>query len=110
MQKFLFLMIGLPAQPTAGDEQTEAYIRKWGQYMGSLAQRGALEAGAPLSATGKTVTSTTVTNTDLAKPDVYGFMVVNAASLDDAIAIAREAPHMALGGSTIVRPCVPTPR
>jgi hypothetical protein len=33
-------------------------------------------------------------------------MVVSAASLDDAIAIAREAPHMALGGTTIVRPCI----
>jgi hypothetical protein len=33
-------------------------------------------------------------------------MVVNASSLDDAIAIAREAPHMALGGSTIVRPAI----
>jgi len=33
-------------------------------------------------------------------------MVVNTDSLDDAIAIAREAPHMALGGSTIVRPCI----
>jgi hypothetical protein len=33
-------------------------------------------------------------------------MVVNTGTLDDAIAIAREAPHMALGGSTVVRPCI----
>jgi hypothetical protein len=37
-------------------------------------------------------------------------MVVNADSLDDAIAIARDAPPMALGGTTIVRPCVELPR
>ena len=41
MEKFLFLMHGLPAQPTASDEQTGAYNQKWGQYMGSLARRGA---------------------------------------------------------------------
>ena len=48
MAKFLFLMLGLPGEPTAGDDQTQAYNRKWGTYMGSLAQRGALESGAPL--------------------------------------------------------------
>jgi hypothetical protein len=106
MAKFLFLMIGLPGQPNAGDEQTQAYSRKWGAYMGSLAQRGALESGAPLEPTAKEVASRSVNDAKLGTPDIYGYMVVNAGSLDDAIAIAREAPHMALGGSTIVRPCV----
>ena len=106
MGKFLFLMVGLPGQPNARDDQTQAYNRKWGAYMGSLAQRGALESGAPLEPTAKTVTSGSISDAKLGTPDTYGYMVVNAASLDDAIAIAREAPHMALGGTTIVRPCV----
>jgi hypothetical protein len=106
MQKFLFLMLGLPGQPGAPDDQTQAYNLKWGQYMASLAQRGALEAGAPLEPRGKTVSSRTAADLQLARPDTYGFMVVNAPSLDDAVAIAREAPHMALGGTTVVRPCV----
>jgi len=106
MTKFLFLMIGLSGQPNAGDAQTQAYNRKWGEYMGSLAQRGALESGAPLEPTAKAVTSLSVSDAKLGSPDIYGYMVVNAPSLDDAIAIAREAPHMALGGSTIVRPAI----
>jgi hypothetical protein len=106
MAKFLFLMLGLPGDPNAGDAQTQAYSQKWGAYMASLAQRGALESGAPLEATAKAVTSQSVGDAPLSRPDIYGYMVVNTASLDDAIAIAREAPHMALGGSTIVRPCV----
>ena len=106
MAKFLFLMLRLPGQPNAGDEQTQAYNRKWGAYMGSLAQRGALESGAPLQPIAKAVSSGSVGDAKLDTPDVYGYMVVNADSLDDAIAIAREAPHMALGGTTIVRPCV----
>jgi len=106
MPKFLFLMLGLPGQPNADDAQTQAYSRKWYDYMGSLAQRGALESGAPLQPVAKVVTRESVDDAKLATPDLYGFMVVTAASLDDAIAIAREAPHIALGGSTIVRPCV----
>ena len=105
MARFLFLMFGLPAQPNAGDDQTQAYYRKWGAYTRSLAQRGALESGAPLETTAKTVTSGSVGDAKHGTPDIYGYMVANAGSLDDAIAIAREAPHMALGGATIVRPC-----
>jgi hypothetical protein len=54
----------------------------------------------------KAVGSGTVSDAKLGTPDIYGYMVVNTDSLDDAIAIAREAPHIALGGSTIVRPCI----
>jgi hypothetical protein len=106
MAKFLLLMLGLPGQPNAGDAETQAYSRKWGAYMSSLAQRGALESGAPLEPVAKAVTSRSVSDAKLGIPDTYGYMVVKAASLNDAIAIAREAPHMALGGSTIVRPCI----
>jgi hypothetical protein len=110
MAKFLFLMLGLPGEPNADDDETAAYNRKWRAYMGSLAQRGALESGAPLEATAKAVTSGSVTDAKLGTPDTYGYMVVNGASLDDAIAIAREAPHIALGGTTIVRPCIEVSR
>jgi hypothetical protein len=110
MKKFLFLLLGLPGNPNAGDQQTQDYNRKWTEYMGSLARRGALESGAPLEPSGKTVSSTTLTDTRLETPGTYGFMVVNAESLEEAIAIARQAPHMALGGSTIVRPCIEVPR
>ena len=109
MKRFLFLMLGLPGDPNASDDQTRAYNQKWVEYMGSLARRGALESGAPLESTGKTVTRTTATETQLASPNVYGYMVVKAPALEDAIAIAREAPHIALGGSTILRPCVDVP-
>jgi hypothetical protein len=108
--KFLFLMRGLPGEPNAGYAQTQAYNHKWGAYMGSLAQRGTLESGAPLQPIAKAVSSASVGDAKLGTPDIYGYMVVNADSLDDAIAIARDAPHMALGGTTIVRPCVELPR
>jgi hypothetical protein len=33
------------------------------------------------------------------------YMVVSADSLDAAIEVARQSPHIALGGRTIIRPC-----
>ncbi len=42
MAKFLFLMLGLPAQPDAGDNQTQAHNRKW-RWGGTTIVRPCLE-------------------------------------------------------------------
>jgi hypothetical protein len=38
--------------------------------------------------------------------EIGGYTLINVQSLDAAIDIARRAPHIAIGGTTIVRPCV----
>ena len=45
MAKFLLLLEGRAAQPTASDEQTQAYNRKWMDWIRSLVQAGTLESG-----------------------------------------------------------------
>jgi hypothetical protein len=37
--------------------------------------------------------------------DIYGYLLVNASSLDEVVDIVRQAPHTELGGKTIIRPC-----
>jgi hypothetical protein len=49
--KFLLLREGRAAQPSASDEQTQAYNRKWADWIRSLAQAGTLESGLPLTPT-----------------------------------------------------------
>src|SRR6266508_196634 len=49
MAKFLLLLEGRAAQPSASDEQTQAYNRKWLGWIRSLAQAGTLESGPPLT-------------------------------------------------------------
>ncbi|HTO76926.1 MAG TPA: YciI family protein [Thermoanaerobaculia bacterium] len=40
--------------------------------------------------------------------EIRGYFVVSAASLDDALAVARGCPHLRHGGRIVVRPIVPT--
>ncbi|MGB2940945.1 MAG: YciI family protein [Candidatus Dormiibacterota bacterium] len=103
--KFLMLFMGLAGQPDATDDQTVAYNAKWGEYMGSLAQSGKLLSGLPLQSSGKVVTRDGVSDVDLKPVDIGGYQIIEANSEDEAIEIARGAPHVALGGATVVRPC-----
>jgi hypothetical protein len=109
MAKFLLLMEGLAAQPAATDEQTQAYNRKWMDWVGSLVKAGTLESGLPLQPVAKEVTKDAVSDRPLQTRDIYGYMVINAPSLDDATEIVRQAPHTELGGMTIIRPCLDPP-
>lgn len=111
MAKFLLLLEGLGAQPSAPDERTRAYNRRWIDWIGSLVKSGVLESGLPLTAVAKEVTKDSVSDRPLQTIDIYGYLLVNADSLDDVVGIVRQAPHTELGGKTIIRPCqdVPTP-
>ncbi len=105
MAKFLLLLEGLAAQPSASDEQTQAYNRRWVNWISSLVQAGTLESGLPLAPAAKEVTRDSVLDRPLQAEDIYGYLLVNAPSLDEVIDIVRQAPHTELGGKTIIRPC-----
>jgi hypothetical protein len=106
MSTYLLLFVGQPARPAADDAQTQAYTARWGEFMGGLAQRGALVGGLPLEASGKVVAKDAVTDLEIRPVDIGGYLVVSVESEDDAVAIAAGAPHIELGGTTIVRPCI----
>ena len=106
MKKFLLLFVGRAAQPAADDAQTQEYNRKWVEWMATLAGQGRMESGLPLEPNGKVVKQDSVTDLQLQTEDTGGYMIVSAASLDEAVEIAKQAPHIALGGTTIVRPSV----
>jgi hypothetical protein len=107
MAQFVLLFVGRQAQPEATDDQTADYNRQWGEYMGGLAQAGQLISGAPFEGAGKVVSRDGVTELELKDVDVGGYLVVDVDSIDAAEEIAARAPHIALGGTTIVRPCLP---
>ena len=109
MPKFLLLLEGRAAQPAASDEQTQAYNRKWTDWIRSLVQAGTLESGLPLTATAKEVTKDSVSDRPLQPEDIYGYLLVSASSLDAVVDIVRQAPHTELGGKTIIRPCHEVP-
>jgi hypothetical protein len=108
VQKFMMLFVGLVARPEAGDERTQDYNEQWNDYMRELGRAGALESGAPFEPAGRTVGRDGVSPVELGEVDIGGYCLIAAESLDAAVEIAERAPHIALGGTTIVRPCAAT--
>ena len=108
MGTFLLLFVGRAAAPDAEDATTRNYNQQWAAYMGGLAQHGVLRGGAPLEPTGVTVSRDGTEPFAMADIDIGGYLVIEAESLDAAAEIAQGAPHIALGGTTIVRACLPT--
>jgi hypothetical protein len=108
MPTYLLLFVGLTAQPDADDAVTRDYNAQWMAYMGGLVDQGVLRGGSPLSPTGLTVGRDGNEPFATEEIDVGGYLVVEADSLDAAAELAQGAPHIALGGTTIVREALPT--
>jgi hypothetical protein len=104
MAQYLLLFVGLAAPVETSDAQTAEYGRRWGEWMGELAANGTLLSGAPLEPRGFVVGKDGRSDLRLNTVDVGGFMLIQASSDAEAVAVARQAPHIALGGTTIVRP------
>jgi hypothetical protein len=109
MAQYILLFVGRQSAPDATDPETAEYNQKWVEYMAGLAQSGQLRAGAPFEPNGRVVARNGVTDLELEELDIGGYVLVEADSLETAERIASEAPHIALGGTTVVRPCIPVP-
>ncbi len=109
MGQYMLLLVGRDAQPQATDAETRDYNVRWMEYFGGLARSGVLHSGAPFAATGKVVQRGTVSDADIHDVDIGGFLLIEAESAEAAAQIAEQAPHIALGGSVIVRPCLEVP-
>ena len=109
MGQYMLLLTGRAAQPQATDAETRDYNARWMEYLGGLARSGVLRAGAPFAATGQVVQRGSVGDAELGEVDIGGFLLVEAESAEAAVQIAEQAPHIALGGSVIVRPCLEVP-
>jgi hypothetical protein len=106
----MLLLVGRAAQPQATDAETGNYNARWMEYFGGLARSGRLRAGAPFTDTGKIVHRDAVSDVQLDQVDIGGFLLIEADSVETAAQIAAGAPHIALGGSVIVRPCLDVTR
>jgi hypothetical protein len=106
MEKFIFLFRGGMDQ-NLSNEAMQASMQKWNTWMGELGKKGLLLAGEPLEAPGKVLSGTKKTLTDgpfaEAKEVVGGYLVVNAATLDQATEIAKGCPIFEAGGSVEIR-------
>ena len=110
--KFMLLFAGGDPNLTVSAPDTDAkmqQMKRWGDWVGGLAKRGLLVSGLPFLETGKIVTGTGVTEFRKGEDDFSGYAILEVQSEQEAVAIARTAPHIVFGGTTVVRPCLEVP-
>jgi hypothetical protein len=108
MSEFLFLFRGSDRLARSPDEMQKS-MQKWVAWFKELNQKGVVkDPGHPLDASGKVVRGR---NRDVhdgpyaeAKDLVNGYVLIEAAAIDQAVDLAKGCPIFADGGSVEVRP------
>ena len=89
-------------------EALQAELDKWGQWIGSIAAQGKIISTDALDNTGKIVKGSKQVVTDdpfiESKELVSGFLILTAASIDEAIELSKGCPIYDIEGSVEVRP------
>lgn len=92
-------------------EQLQAMMKPWQDWMGGIAAQNKLVSpGNRLEADGRVVKpDNVVTNGPYVeiKEAVGGYIIIRAASLDEAAAISKGCPILTVGGTVEVRALVP---
>jgi hypothetical protein len=101
---YLLLIESTPGQPAMTPEEAAARVGEYGSWARSLRERNLLLSAERLDA-GGSVVLTSGTTAPLAAADdrLGGFFIVRAVDMDNALSIARESPHVRLGGRIVVR-------
>jgi hypothetical protein len=88
MNKYVFLYTGgsMPASEAEGKAMTKAWMDYFGKIGPSI-----VDGGAPLSPTGKMLGKASASK-------ATGYSIVQAASLDAAVALTKDHPHLKHGG------------
>jgi hypothetical protein len=109
--KFMFIFRGGAQEyPDLSPTEMQEHLKKWYAWAGELARAGRHSGGQPLDNGGKTMRGRDRIVTDgpyaESKDLVTGSLVLQAASLDEAVELARECPVFDFGGSVEVRPVI----
>ena len=107
--KFMLIFRGgAVARDDLSPSELQGHVEKWYRWSDELARQGRRNAGTALDNPGAVVRAHEPVVTDgpyaESKDLVTGSMIFEAASLDDAIEVARTCPTYEFGGSVEVRP------
>ena len=113
MKEFLLLFRRdvMTKDPAPSPEQFQAMMKPWQDWMGGLAAQNKLaNPGNRLSSEGKVVKSEKVVTTGPyveMKEAIGGYIIVNAADLEEAAELSKGCPILQMGGNVEVRTIVP---
>ena len=92
-------------------EKVQEIVTKWMDWYAGLVKSGVVEGGRPLASEGKVITAPGVIKDGPyaeAKETVGGYFIMNAKSLDEAVAVANQCPGLPYGVQVEVRPLLET--
>ena len=112
MKEFLLVFRSEPTRPATqpSPEQIQQMMKPWQDWMGGLAAQNKLaNPGNRLSSEGRVVkTDKTITNGPYVemKEAIGGYIIIRAASLDEAAELSKGCPILQMGGNVEVRTVV----
>lgn len=106
MSNFLYLFRGgEEAFQSLSQEEKQAHMEVWGEWMGKLQEKGKLLDGLPLADEGKVIHNRgeLITNGPFAEGAevVGGYLIVSADNLDEAVEMSKGCPIFDYEGSNV---------
>jgi hypothetical protein len=106
MKEYLYLFRGGDMSPLT-EEQKNAHLKKWGDWIGALAKEGKYVGGDPLGKESRSISGKKKVISDgpfaEAKEVVGGYLIVKADSLEEATEMAKGCPTYEIDGITEIR-------
>ncbi len=105
---YMLLFVGMDWHKGLSPEQTQKVSEDWMAWFKGLMAEGRAVAGHPLGFEGKSVSGKNRAVTDgpfaEAKEAIGGYFMLDVATMDEAVAIARQCPGLPYGARVEVRP------
>jgi hypothetical protein len=105
---YMLLFVGMDWHKGLAPEQMQKVSADWMAWFKGLKAEGKAVAGHPLGLEGKSVSGKNRVVTDApfaeAKEAIGGYFMLDVATMDEAVAIARQCPGLPFGAKVEVRP------
>jgi hypothetical protein len=105
---YMLLFIGMDWHKGLSPEQMQKVSEDWMAWFQDLTQKGKAVAGHPLGPEGKVLSGKNRAVTDgpfaESKEAIGGYFMLDVATIDEAVAIARQCPGLPYGVKVEVRP------
>lgn len=106
--RFALLLLRGSEQPLQNPEEEAGRVAEYGSWAGRLAEAGRFVTGEKLENQGEQLGAPGGAARSVPEDEVQGFFIISAKNFEDALAIARQCPHLRYGGTVLVRPIAQT--
>ena len=110
LKEFMLLFRFEPTQAEPAQEQENEMHKQWGAFIGGVAAQGKLVSTHQLGFEGRQIGAGQTVDEGIhiaEKQTTGGNMVLMAASMDEAVDLAKKCPILSMGGTVEVRDIVP---